>query len=29
VIGVSTEEHKAALLYEEPTLNIVVTGCKR
>ncbi len=29
VVGVSTQEHKAALLYEEPTLNIVVTGCKR
>jgi hypothetical protein len=29
VIGVSTEEHKQALLAEERTLNIVVTGCKR
>jgi len=29
VVGVSTEEHKEALLEEERTLNIVVTGCKR
>ncbi|WP_232293199.1 DUF6310 domain-containing protein [Stigmatella aurantiaca] len=29
VVGVSTEAHKDALLEEEPTLNIVVTGCKR
>jgi hypothetical protein len=29
VVGVSTEEHRKALLFEEPTLNIVVTGCKR
>jgi hypothetical protein len=29
VIGVSTEEHKQALLEEDRTLNIVVTGCKR
>jgi hypothetical protein len=29
VVGVSTQEHKAALLYEEPTLNVVVTGCTR
>jgi uncharacterized protein DUF6310 len=28
-VGVSTQEHRAALLFEEPTLNIVVTGCKR
>ena len=29
VVGVSTEEHKTALLREEPTLTVVVTGCKR
>jgi hypothetical protein len=29
VVGVSTEAHKEALLEEEPTLNIVVTGCTR
>jgi hypothetical protein len=29
VVGVSTEAHREALLEEEPTLNIVVTGCKR
>ncbi|MFP2925891.1 DUF6310 domain-containing protein [Pyxidicoccus sp. 3LG] len=29
VVGVSTQEHKDALLEQEPTLNIVVTGCKR
>jgi len=29
VVGVSTEVHKEALLEEEPTLNIVVTGCAR
>ncbi|WP_395813361.1 DUF6310 domain-containing protein [Archangium minus] len=29
VVGVSTEEHKAALLREERLLKIVVTGCKR
>jgi hypothetical protein len=29
VVGVSTEAHKEALLEEEATLNIVVTGCKR
>jgi len=29
VVGVSTEEHKTALLREDPTLTIVVTGCKR
>jgi hypothetical protein len=29
VVGVSTEEHKAALLREDPLLTIVVTGCKR
>jgi hypothetical protein len=29
VVGVSTEEHKAALLEKERTLKIVVTGCPR
>jgi hypothetical protein len=29
VIGVSTEAHKAALLKQDPTFKIVVTGCKR
>jgi hypothetical protein len=29
VIGVSTQEHKDALLERDFTLNIVVTGCKR
>ncbi|XXF81608.1 DUF6310 domain-containing protein [Myxococcaceae bacterium GXIMD 01537] len=29
VVGVSTEEHKRALLEEIPTLNVVVTGCTR
>ncbi|NTX53856.1 hypothetical protein HR086_21400 [Myxococcus sp. CA039A] len=29
VVGVSTEAHKEALVEEEATLNIVVTGCKR
>jgi hypothetical protein len=29
VIGVSTQEHKAALEARDPLLNIVVTGCKR
>jgi hypothetical protein len=29
VIGVSTQAHKDALLRENRTLNIVVTGCKR
>ncbi len=29
VVGVSTEAHKEALLEEDRTLNIVVTGCKR
>ena len=29
VVGVSTEEHEAALLREDPLLKIVVTGCKR
>jgi hypothetical protein len=29
VVGVSTEEHKAALLQEERFLKIVVTGCTR
>jgi hypothetical protein len=29
VVGVSTEEHKRALLEEIPTLHVVVTGCKR
>jgi len=29
VVGVSTEAHKAALLEEIPTLNVVVTGCTR
>ncbi|HLL02271.1 MAG TPA: DUF6310 domain-containing protein [Myxococcaceae bacterium] len=29
VVGVSTQEHKDALIDREPTLNIVVTGCKR
>ncbi len=29
VVGVSTEEHKAALLREDQFLKIVVTGCKR
>jgi hypothetical protein len=28
-VGVSTEAHKEALLEEDRTLNIVVTGCKR
>jgi hypothetical protein len=29
VIGVSTQAHKDALLAEDQSLNIVVTGCKR
>jgi hypothetical protein len=29
VIGVSTQAHREALLREDDTLNIVVTGCKR
>ncbi|WP_420067687.1 DUF6310 domain-containing protein [Stigmatella aurantiaca] len=29
VVGVSTQEHKDALSDLEPTLHIVVTGCKR
>jgi hypothetical protein len=29
VIGVSTQAHKEALLAEDQSLNIVVTGCKR
>jgi hypothetical protein len=29
VIGVSTQAHKDALLREDRTLDIVVTGCKR
>jgi hypothetical protein len=29
VIGVSTDAHKRALLKQDPTFNIVVTGCKR
>ncbi|ATB39953.1 hypothetical protein CYFUS_005401 [Cystobacter fuscus] len=29
VVGVSTEAHKSALLDEDLTLNVVVTGCKR
>ncbi len=29
VVGVSTQAHKTALLREDPTLPIVVTGCKR
>jgi hypothetical protein len=29
VIGVSTDAHKLALLKQNPTFNIVVTGCKR
>jgi hypothetical protein len=29
VVGVSTQEHRDALIDLEPTLNIVVTGCKR
>jgi hypothetical protein len=29
VVGVSTEAHKAALLDQDLTLNVVVTGCKR
>ena len=29
VVGVSTQAHKVALLEELPTLNVVVTGCKR
>jgi hypothetical protein len=29
VVGVSTQEHKDALLERDFTLNIVVTGCKR
>ncbi|WP_420806669.1 DUF6310 domain-containing protein [Hyalangium minutum] len=29
VVGVSTQEHKNALLERDFTLNIVVTGCKR
>ena len=29
VVGVSTEAHKAALLEESPTLDVVVTGCTR
>ena len=29
VVGVSTQAHKDALLREDRTLNIVVTGCKR
>lgn len=29
VVGVSTQAHKDALLKEDQTLNVVVTGCKR
>jgi hypothetical protein len=29
VVGVSTQAHKDALIDLEPTLNVVVTGCKR
>ena len=29
VVGVSTEEHKAALEFAVPGFEIVVTGCKR
>ncbi len=29
IIGVSTDAHKLALLKQDPTFNIVVTGCKR
>lgn len=29
VVGVSTQTHKNALLKKEPSLKIVVTGCKR
>ncbi len=29
VVGVSTQAHQTALLREDPTLPIVVTGCKR
>lgn len=29
VVGVSTESHRAALLREDQTLEIIVTGCKR
>jgi hypothetical protein len=29
VVGVSTQEHKDALLQRDQFLNIVVTGCKR
>lgn len=29
IIGVSTEAHRDALLQENPSLNVVVTGCKR
>jgi hypothetical protein len=29
VVGVSTQAHKDALLAEDQSLNIVVTGCKR
>jgi hypothetical protein len=29
VIGVSTQAHKDALLAKDPTLDVVVTGCKR
>jgi hypothetical protein len=29
IIGVSTQVHKDALLAKAPTLDVVVTGCKR
>ena len=29
VVGVSTQEHKKALIAAEPLLNVVVTGCTR
>jgi hypothetical protein len=29
IVGVSTQAHKDALLLQDPTLDIVVTGCKR
>jgi hypothetical protein len=29
MIGVSTEEHRDALLAQDPRFNIVVTGCPR
>ncbi|WP_309894298.1 DUF6310 domain-containing protein [Archangium sp.] len=29
VVGVSTQAHKDALLNEDITLDVVVTGCKR